>query len=236
MVYAFGGPLTPAVKYIIIANLVVFFLQLIYSPLTWALALVPSDLLTHFELWRPITWMFVHGGLFHLIFNMLALFMFGCELERYWGTRAFTRYYFVCGVGAAFFTMLPLNAIRNVPHIGASGAIYGVLLAYGLSFPRRTIYFMMTVPLEARYFVIVSGLIAFYASLGDPNSGVSDVAHLGGMVVGYLYLKTGWGRKRALLPDFRGAYRRWRMKRLRKKFEEYYQKRGGGSGPHYTVH
>ena len=230
---AFGGPLTRAVKYIIVACLVVFFLQIIFPELTFWLALDPNRVLSRFELWRLVTWLFVHGDPLHLIFNMLMLFMFGCEIERHWGTNRLARYYFFCGLGAAAFALFPPFS-RDV-HIGASGAIYGVLLAYGLSFPTRTIYFMMLVPLEARYFVIVMGLLAFYFSLGDGASRVSHISHLGGMAMGYLYLRMGWGRRR-LLPNVTDAYRRWRMKRLRKKFEEYYQKRGGGNGPHYTVH
>lgn len=227
---SFGGPLTTGVKYIIIATVGVFFLQLLFPGLTSFLALYPPAVVPGLQVWRLVTWLFAHGGLMHILFNMLFLFMFGCQLERLWGRQAFVQYYFACGIGAGLFTFLPLADFYNVSHIGASGAIYGVLLAYGLVFPRNVIYFMLVFPIEARYFVIILGLIAFYGSLGAGGSGISHAAHLGGLVVGYAYLRwAGVGRRRAsggdLLMSLRQAYHRWRLQRLRKKFEKYYEER-----------
>jgi membrane associated rhomboid family serine protease len=235
---SFGGPLTPGIKYIILANLAMFTLQIVTRPAapglldpiaTW-LGLHPPSVIPGLQIWRLVTWLFVHGGLWHILFNMLFLFMFGCQLERLWGTRFFLNYYFVCGVGAGLFTFLPF-AYGGI-HIGASGAIYAILLAYGMFFPRNVIYVMLTFPIEARYFVIVIGVIAFLSSLGAGSPGVSHAAHLGGLAVGYLYLRLAGAKRRGgrnLVDALREAHHRWRMKRLRKKFEQYYKERTGGS-------
>ena len=140
--------------------------------------------------------MFLHGGIGHLLINMLSLWMFGTELERMWGTRFFTKYYFVTGIGAGVITLLwsisPLpfaEQIYYAPMIGASGAIYGVLLAYALSFPHRPIYMYFVFPIPAKYFVMIVGAITFLSSVGGGGGGVAHTAHLGGLAVGYLYLK-----------------------------------------------
>lgn len=239
--YSFGGPLTPAVKYIIVATTVVFLLQVLFPQLTPALALKPWAVVASFHVWELLTYLLVHGTVSHLFFNMLFLFMFGCELERMWGGTLFVRFYVACGVGAGLFALLPIPEFYGAAHIGASGAVYGVLMAYGLYFPNRIIYFMMMFPIQVKYFVAISGILVFLNSVQaavQGGSGVSHIAHLGGLVAGYLYLKLGLGRVRLQLGfGLKEAYRRWRMKRLRKKFEQYYQKRGGGGGgPQYTVH
>ena len=109
--------------------------------------------------------MFLHGDLFHLLFNMLALFMFGCAVERTWGTKLFVRYYLLCGLGAALLAFIPYGPFYSIPIVGASGAIYGILLAYAVLFPRNQIWVLMTFPVEARYLVVVWGFIAFVSSL-----------------------------------------------------------------------
>jgi membrane associated rhomboid family serine protease len=243
--WSFGGPLTSGVKYLLISTIGVFVLQQLFPPLTIWFRLEPSQVLGSFYVWQLVTYLFLHGGLFHVLINMLILFMFGCEMERLWGTRFFLRYYFICGVGAGLFALLTPD-----PVVGASGAIYGLLVAFAMYFPTRVIYmnifFIFFFPIQAKYFVIIMGLISFLSSLGG-GSGVSHLAHLGGLAVGYLYLRWGGVRSGARRSAGRSSagrsspggflqdsYRRWRMKRLRKKFEEYYQKRGGG--PRYTIH
>src|SRR5687768_12967106 len=134
--YSFGpGPLTPAIKALVIANVAAFLLTLAVPAVTLSLGMRPADVIGQLRLWQPVTYMFLHGGIFHILFNMLALWMFGVELERMWGTRFFTKFYFVSGVGAAVTTMvlsfMPLpfaDQIYNALTIGASGAVYGVLL------------------------------------------------------------------------------------------------------------
>jgi membrane associated rhomboid family serine protease len=137
------------------------------------------------------------------------------------------RFYFVCGIGAGLMTVL-VNPGSTIPTIGASGAIYGLLLAYGLIFPTRIIYMYMIIPMPAKYFVLLIGGITFLASLSGPGDGIAHVAHLGGMVFGYLYLRGGFGRRsRARGPGLRERYDAWRRARLRKKFDVYYDKRRG---------
>ena len=188
------------------------------------LGLVPGATLTQLRIWQPVTYMFLHTGPFHLLFNMLTLWMFGTELERLWGRRYFLKYYFVCGIGAALltvlFSLLPFTFSRvlyesNV--IGASGAIYGLLLAYGLYFPDRSILMMMLFPIPAKYFVMIIGAIAFYSSLGA-TGGVASATHLGGLVVGYLYLK---GARVDPLAELKYRYLKWKINRVRRKFDVY---------------
>ena len=242
----FGGPLTPAVKNLIIANVVVYVLQVLWKPFTEWFTLVPSLVLPwNFEIWRVATYMFLHdpAGLSHLFFNMFGLFVFGCAIERTWGSRSFYRYYFLCGLGGAAFAFLSYpfwNA--NIPILGASGALYGVLIAFGYLFPRQQVLLFFAIPMEARFFVAMFGIIAFWSSVTG-QQGVAHIVHLGGFATGYLLLRwvgvAGRGRRRSLGGlraelggSWRDAYRRWRMKRLRKKFEDYYDKRSGGDdGP-----
>jgi membrane associated rhomboid family serine protease len=215
--FSFGGPTTPCVKKLLIVTVAGFFLQALSVRLfgfylePW-LGLVPYSVTHRFFLWQPITYLFLHGGFFHLAFNLLVLWMFGCELERVWGSRFFLRYFFVCGIGAGLFVTL-LTASSLVPTIGASGALYGVLLAYGLLFPDRQIYLWFVLPIRAKHFVLFIGAVAFYSTLTLPGSGISHLAHLSGFIIGYLYLR-GWGHFRRL----HRRYLEWKLKRLKKKF------------------
>jgi membrane associated rhomboid family serine protease len=226
---SFGpGPLSPALMAIIGANVLLFFLQLFTDQYPWGLTrtlgLQPAQVLGSFRVWELGTYMFLHGGLFHILFNMLALWMFGTELERIWGTRYFLKFYFVTGIGAGvltvLFSLLPFSfseqlMISNV--IGASGAIYGLLLAYGMYFPDRPIYMYLVFPIPARYFVMIMGALAFYSSVAGP-SGVANVTHLGGLLIAYLFLKSG-----RLHPwsEVKYRYLRWKINRTRAKFDVY---------------
>jgi len=250
-----GGFITPGLKWILIANgafFVVYFLAraLRLYPLLdlfHALSLVPQWVLFG-ALWQPITYLFLHDptGFSHIVFNSLTLWMFGINLERTWGTRKFLEFYFFCGVGAglcdvglrAVFTLagpvLPdflarMGGGMDIPTIGNSGAVYGVLLAFGLLFPDSTIYFWMLFPIPARVFVLIMGAISFLMFFGSAGSGVSHVAHLGGMLFGWIYLRS---KPKFLEIDYVMAYRQWKLRRARKKFEVYMKKRdGGGGGP-----
>src|SRR4030095_4270651 len=133
--------------------------------------LMPAAIFQQLRVWQPFTYMFLHGTLGHILFNMLALWMFGTELERMWGTPAFLRYYTVTGVAAGLCTILvsafPSATTARLFYsvtIGASGAIYGLLLAYGLTFPNRPIYIYFLFPIPAKYFVIIMGAISFLLS------------------------------------------------------------------------
>jgi membrane associated rhomboid family serine protease len=223
--FSFGpGPLSSAMKALIGANVLFFVAQLLGRSITDTLGLVPFFVTTRLWIWQPATYMFLHGGVFHLLFNMLALWMFGAELERLWGTRTFLKFYFVTGIGAGLltvlFSLLPFEASEQLYRsdvIGASGAIYGLLLAYALYFPNRPIYLYFVFPIPAKIFVIIIGAIAFYASFGA-GGGVANATHLGGLLVAYVYLK---GSHIDPLGELKYRYLRWKINRLRKKFDVY---------------
>jgi membrane associated rhomboid family serine protease len=222
--FSFGpGPLTPAIKALIAANVIVFLAQALPG-MTRALGLMPSEVLGQLHVWQPVTYMFLHAGLFHLLFNMLALWMFGTELERLWGTRYFLKFYMLTGVGAALLTVvfayLPFgfaSALRFSVVVGASGAIFGLLLAYGLYFPDRPIYMYLVFPIRAKYFVMIIGAIALYSALGS-GSGVAGATHLGGLAVGYALLKSG---RIHPFAEVKYRYLKWRINRVRRKFDVY---------------
>jgi membrane associated rhomboid family serine protease len=219
-----GGGWTPAVKTLVIACVIGFLLR-IFDQLSGGpmferkFGLVPAEVTQSYYLWQLVTYIFLHGGFFHILFNMFALYMFGSELEQLWGTREFTKFFFICGIGAG------ITSVIVTPHsqaaiIGASGAIFGLLLAYGVLFPNRIIYLYMIIPIQAKWFVIIMGAITFLSSMSATGSGVAYIAHLGGMLFGFIYLKGA-----RFFFDFRGWYQRWQHRRLRRKFEVYYNER-----------
>ena len=222
--FSFGpGPLSTALKAIIGANVVVFLAQA-FVPLEYTLGLVPMLVVRKLWLWQLGTYMFLHGGLSHILFNMLALWMFGTELERVWGSRYFVKFYFVTGIGAGvltvLFSLLPFGPARQLygsDIIGASGAIYGLLLAYALYFPDRPIYMYLLFPIPARYFVMIMGAIAFYSSIAE-RGGVANATHLGGLLVAYLFLKSGRMHPWA---EVKYRYLKWKINRTRAKFDVY---------------
>jgi rhomboid family protein len=211
-------------KALIGANVVVFVAQLLSRTVTDTLGLVPLYVIGRLWIWQPVTYMFLHGGLFHILFNMLALWMFGTELERIWGTRDFLKFYFVTGVGAGLltvlFSLLPFSASAELYRsnvIGASGAVYGLLLAYALYFPNRPIYLYFVFPVPAKVFVMIIGAIAFYASFAG-GGGVANATHLSGLLIAYLYLKRSHVDP---LGELKYRYLRWKINRIRKKFDVY---------------
>jgi len=232
--FVIGGSTTPAIRALLIANVAVFLFQTIARALVQVrierlFGLVPYDVVHHLFVWQLATYMFLHGGFFHIAFNLLALWMFGRELESLWGTRKFLRFYFITGIGAAVMTTL-VGPNSYTVTIGASGAIYGLLAAYGLLFPDRIILLYFVLPIRAKYLVLILGLITFWSSISATGGGIAHVAHLGGMIFGWLYLR---GPKWPKLGNpLGGAYRRWKRNRLRKKFQVYYQRtRGDERGP-----
>jgi len=202
--YLLGGGFSPAVKYILIActgsYIIDGLLRMAAGSSLWVsvFGLTPHLVNTRFFLWQFATYMFVHGNLWHLLFNMFALWMFGSEIERTWGTREFTVFFFITGVGAGLLYWifasdwsLPIRAgLPNQALIGSSGAIFGLLAAYGLMFPDRRILFMLIFPIKAKYFVLLLAAIEFWLSWTP--SGIAHFAHLSGMLIGYLYLKKDW--------------------------------------------
>ncbi|HTN70664.1 MAG TPA: rhomboid family intramembrane serine protease [Methylomirabilota bacterium] len=208
-----GGSITPAVKLLLIVNVAVFFLQqFLPSQIIILFGLVPALIWQDFYLWQLFTYQFLHAGLFHILFNMLALWMFGCTLERRWGSEFFLKYYFVSVVGGGILNTLLVPA-QIVPSIGASAGIYGLLLAYGLIYPNQVVYFYFLFPIKMKHFVWIIGGIAFYSSITAGQSGIAHLAHLGGMLFGYLYLRGGnpWDRLKLYLDERRLA-------RLKRRF------------------
>jgi len=132
--------------------------------------------------------MFMHGSFWHLAINMLVLWMFGGELESIWGKQDFLKYYFVTGVGSGLIWLLFNIGGSNFVLIGASGAVYGILMAYGLMFPNRTVYIYFLFPIKVKWFVLFIGAMAFFSSMGT-SSNISHLTHLSGMLIGYLYLR-----------------------------------------------
>ena len=234
---SFGpGPITPAVKWIIIANTVVFVIQMLFPVITPLLGLMPEAVLEHGWIWQLGTYMFLHGSPMHIIVNMLGVWMFGVELERLWGTRFFARYYAVTGLGAGLtalvVSLLPFAATAPAYSsitIGASGALFGLLLAFAMYYPNRPILLMMLFPIPAKIFVMIfGGLALLYTFQG--GRGISDTAHLGGLIAGYLYLQNGRG---GLSAEIKYRYLKWKMNRLRRKFDVY---SGGRSDWDRRVH
>jgi membrane associated rhomboid family serine protease len=221
------GPLTTAVKWLVIANVGVFVVQLVAGARMRPLGLTPSDVLERGWIWQLGTYAFLHGGLFHILFNMLSLWMFGVELERMWGTRFFLKYYAITGIGAAVCTvlvsLLPFSFFAHmydVPTVGASGAIFGLLIAWALYFPHRQIYMYFLFPVPVRIYVLIFGAIALYSAVSNTQGGVAHVAHLGGLLVGWVYLRSGNVNVHPI-AEIKYRYIKWKINRSRRKFDVY---------------
>jgi len=229
---SFGPPLTRMVKYLVIVTSAVFLLTYPQTPIReWAFdyfSLRPYDL-THLVplipgvslplIWEPVTYLFLHGGLWHVILNLLFLWMFGSDLEQLWGPRRFLYYFFLTGIGAGIVDVLlrvVLQSNVKVPTVGNSGAVYGILLAYGILFPDRPIFLWLVIPVKAKWFVLGMGVIEFLSSINPAETSVSHFAHLGGMLFGFLYL-----RGSRIPSQWQLRYQEWRRARLRRKFELY---------------
>jgi membrane associated rhomboid family serine protease len=144
---------------------------------------------TNFWPWQLLTYMFMHGGLFHLLFNMLALWMFGMELEHLWGSRRFLTYYLMCGVGAGLANLAVAPMLgQAAPTVGASGAVFGVMIAFAMLFPDRPIYVYFLLPVRAKYFIGAYIALELFYGISGTTDGIAHVAHLGGALVGFLYM------------------------------------------------
>ena len=228
------GYMPTGVKWLLIINTAIFVIQFlggdtVRGPLRF-LELIPVLVVYHFPwfVYQLFTYMFLHAGIWHLIFNMLALWMFGTPLEQTWGTQRFLKYYFICGIGAGLCdTAVNVLLGHNSSTVGASGGIYGLLLAFGVLFPDTTVLMSFLFPIKAKYMVMIYGAVALYSALGSGNSNVSNVAHLGGIVVGLIYLKVPMPKMSFLHIDFSGRYRQWKMQRAKKKFQVYMRKHDG---------
>lgn len=193
--------LTRAVKALLILNLVVFLIQQTSDQffggnvVGW-LGLVPGAFVMDFRFWQILTYAFLHGDVMHLVLNLMMLVFIGGEIEAVWGTARFLRYYFFCSISAGFlYIFLQLLVWKgsglHTPMVGASGAIYGLLMAYGLLFGERVLLFMMLFPMKAKHFVWILAGVEFLTTVYSGRGGLASAAHLGGMVAGFSFL---WGK------------------------------------------
>ena len=190
---------TDAIKILVSVNFCIYILQSVSGKedvFFRLFGLVPSTFISDLMLWQPFTYMFFHApfyssvGISHILLNMLGLWVFGRELEQAWGKTKFLKYYFITGIGSGLITYFFQMGSDN-PVIGASGAVYGILLAYGISYPNRMLYIWGLIPVRSMWLVIIMGSIAFFGLLGNAD-GISHVTHISGMVIGYVLLKKKW--------------------------------------------
>lgn len=205
--FGFSFMLTPVVKRLIVANVVVFFVTLLVGypfMLDW-FAFQPTRILV--RPWGPATYMFMHGGFMHLLLNMLFLFFFGPPLETLWGDREFLKFYMICGLGgvALSYLFLPANVI------GASAAVYGLMLAFAMNWPDAPIYVWGIFPVKAKYLVGFLFIVALLSAAQGSGGGVAHFAHLGGLVSGFAYLKSDWRPGHRLSRWTKAATRRRRL-------------------------
>jgi membrane associated rhomboid family serine protease len=187
--------MTPVARNILIACIAGFGLQeFLGGIMEVRFALWPlghNVLAASFQPWQLVSYAFLHGGFTHLFFNMFALYMFGPDIERLLGPRRFFTYYIVCVISAAVTQLLVMRALGNppIPTVGASGGIFGLLLAYGLAFPRRKLMLIFPpIPMPAWLFVTLYGLVELYLGVTSRGSNVAHFAHLGGMIGGFVLI------------------------------------------------
>lgn len=190
--------MAPVTRALLAANLIVYMLQMFAEPAfishfaLWPFN-APAGAQGSFTPWQLITYSFLHGNLTHLLFNMLALYMFGSDIERVFGQRRYTIYYFVCVVLAAI-AQLAVSALSNwppYPTVGASGGVFGLLLAFGLYFPHRTVMLIFPpIPMPAWLFVTLYGALELFLGVTGTHEGVAHFAHLGGMLGGFMMIRS----------------------------------------------
>jgi membrane associated rhomboid family serine protease len=221
-------------RFLLIANIGLFVLRYIlraaHQDIFQNFQLVPAQVVQTFAVWQLVTYLFLHSGISHILWNMLGLWMFGAELERTWGTARFIRFYLICGIAAGLTVTVAsyLTGTQNFPTEGSSGAIYAILMAYALVFPDRTLLFGFLIPMKPKYFVMIIGgivlLQSYSAALGEPGgSGVQVFAHLGGLIVGYLMLR-GRGLRMQIRHPIVSSYQSWKLRRAKKKIQVYLRK------------
>ena len=213
MQFSMMTPMTPVVRGLLIANIGIWIVfQLIIEKfflsepwITQIFSLIPNNVISNFFVWELGTYMFLHSAnVFHILFNMLLLWWLGGELEQRWGSKFFLAYYLVSGIGAAIIYTVVIFVLAlfkggvglmTVPVLGASGAIFGLMLAYGVIFGERVVYFMMLFPMRAKYFTMILGAVEVVTLLNNGVGGgeVANLAHVGGLISGFLFLQA-WTR------------------------------------------
>ena len=196
------GRMLPGVKALVVANAAVYLLSVLAGPEFYRhFGLVPRLVIYDRWVWQVFTYMFVHGSFLHVFFNLFMLWMFGMAVEGQWGTREFVKFYFICGLGVAAVALL-IGPNSSVPLIGASGAIYGLLVAFAMLYPEAVVYLYFFIPIKAAHMAILCGVIEFVAMATDATPGVARFAHLAGMIIGYLYIRWWWGLKLRIRSAF----------------------------------
>ena len=227
--------ITPGIKILLVATIAVFILQVLvftfwgqtaYEQMIKWFGLVPAGVIPLLRIWQPFTYLFLHDvhSIWHILINMFMLWMFGRDLELVWGRNRFLRYYFLTGVGAGLINVIvktiPFffgHGFSFLPTIGASGAIFGILIACAVLFPeRRLIMFPIPIQMRMRTFVWIMIALEFLLTLGSGGDNVSHICHLGGIGVGYFYL-----RRDSFLFRARNRFADWKQQRTRRKFEVY---------------
>ncbi|MEK7389837.1 MAG: rhomboid family intramembrane serine protease [Elusimicrobiota bacterium] len=196
--------LPSGIKTLVVANIVGFLVSFLVPDMHRLFGLVPEQALFSRWIWQPFTYMFLHGSFWHLLFNLFALWMFGMPIEAQWGERDFIKYYWLCGLGAAA-AHLALSPHSTVPVIGASGAVYGLLVAFAMLYPDAVVYLYFLIPIRAAHMAILFGLIEFFSGATGATPVVARFAHLGGMVTGYLYIRWWWVLKLRLKSMWRSG-------------------------------
>ncbi len=221
--FGLTSSMTPIVRNLLLINAGTYLLQLLTSSSgmveTW-LALWPDQVISRWAFWQLVTYMFLHGSVLHILFNLFTLWMFGCEVERRLGSMRFLSYYLITGVGAALFHMA-FNWHSPNPVLGASGAIYGVLVAFAVLFPEREItlllFFILPVHLKAKYlaaiFMAIALLAGIQGQISAVSGGVAHLAHLGGGLVGFIVLRGG-NLLNERLFEFR---KRWQWRKMARR-------------------
>jgi len=217
--------MTPMVKYLIGANVFFFFLSYLSSLLGYratfvAFGLTPSLALGRGMIYQLVTYMFLHGGIWHILFNMWALWILGPDLERGMGVREFLRYYFLTGIGAGLVTCL-FSYNARYPTIGASGAIFGLLVAYALRFPNRVFLVYFLFPIKVKYLLFILLGLEIIASWAHTPDGIGHFAHLGGAAVGYLYLRIKGRGVRGKNPHLRRGFSLFNRKLYQEAIQEF---------------
>jgi membrane associated rhomboid family serine protease len=227
------GFITPGVKLLVLTCTGVYLAQILVeffggtNAASWVnhyFGLVALGPIPGLRIWQPFTYIFLHGGPLHLFFNMLFLWMFGKDLELVWGKRRFLNYFVLCGVGAGIIEvaikLIPLawgQRPSDIPTIGASGAIFGILIANAILFPDRRVWvFPLPVSIPMRPYVAAMATLEFFFTLGAGGDKVSHLCHLGGLLVGWLYLRRG-----SFLYNVRNSVWDWKYQRNKKRFEVY---------------
>lgn len=225
-------------KWLLISNCLIFLTWFLLrttsiAPLFGNLALVPVSVVHGFAIWQLVTYMFLHTSMWNLLWNMLALWMFGAEMERLWGTPKFLRFYVTCGVCAALTVILAAYLFGGIDLAtdGSSGAVLGILAGYAVMFPDQTILFGFLIPMKSKYFVLIIAAIVLlqsYSSVQARGQGIAVLAQLGGMLTGYLLLRGKRLRLQIRQPVV-ASYKEWRLRRAKKKFEVYLKKQDSKS-------